>query len=156
MKISRDTLKKSKAIAVVCILAIIITSTFSVSVVVYASEKAYMNIYTSTVEEVYDVAEEGATDDFIEYEVSGLDNGVSEEEGEIVMNDTNATVASFSWNVSKNTVNKSTGFKVAEGDTITVISICRPSTETIRIGIIEPDGVRRYVSGTKMLSHIFS
>lgn len=60
-----------------------------------------------------------------------MDNGVSEEEGEIVMNDTNATVASFSWNVSKNTVNESTGFKVSEGDTITVISICRPSTETI-------------------------
>ena len=36
MKISRDTLKKSKAIAVVCILAIIVTSTFLVSVVVYA------------------------------------------------------------------------------------------------------------------------
>ena len=35
MKI-RDTLKKSKAIAVVCILAIIVTSTFFVSVVVYA------------------------------------------------------------------------------------------------------------------------
>ena len=36
MKISRDTLKKSKAIDVVYILAIIVTSTFLVSVVVYA------------------------------------------------------------------------------------------------------------------------
>ena len=149
-------IKKSKAIAAVCVLAMAITSTTSVYAATCVAEKAYMNAYNATVEEVYDISEVVTEDGMTEYEVSGLDASVSEEEGAVVAKDRSGTSYSFAWNVPKKTAKRSAGFKVAVGDTINVMALCVPNTVTFRIGIVEPDGVRRYISGTNMLSHIFT
>ena len=77
-------------------------------------------------------------------------------EGAVVAKDRSGTSYSFAWNVPKKTAKRSAGFKVAVGDTINVMALCVPNTVTFRIGIVEPDGVRRYISGTNMLSHIFT
>lgn len=153
---SQEMIKKSKAIAAVCVLAMAITSTTSVYAATCVAEKAYMNGYNATVEEVYDISEVVTEDGLTEYEVSGLDASVSEEEGAVVARDRSGTSFNFGWNVPKKTAKRSAGFKVAVGDTINVTALCVPNTVTFRIGIVEPDGVRRYISGTNALLHIFT
>lgn len=147
--------RKSKLIAAVCIFAMIITSTVSVWGVTLVGEKAYMDVYNSTVEEVYDTDETYSEDGLIEYEESAWDIGVVEETV-AVSNDEGGLSASFSWNISNNTVNISPEIQLEEEESISVIAVCVPNIETFRIGIIEPDGVRRYVSGTNMISHVFN
>lgn len=156
MQRSQKAKKKSKLIAFLCVLAMAMAVTVSVFATTVVAEKAYMSVYDSTVEEVYDEDEIYSEDVLIEYEESGLDIGVIEEESDSVTTVTSSKAASFSWNVSENTVNKSTAINVEAEGAITVTAICNPNTETFRIGIIEPDGVRRYVSGTNMLSHTFT
>ena len=61
-----------------------------------------------------------------------------------------------SWTISRNTLMKTSTFSTSSGKTIS-ISVQNPSGASIRVGIILPNGNKKYVSSTSYsVSHDFS
>lgn len=81
---------------------------------------------------------------------------VAEVEGETELITAGVTGASFSWTISKNTLVKSSSFSASSGKTIS-IGVNNPSGASIRVGIILPNGNKKYVtSSSYIISHNFS
>lgn len=150
---SRNMIKHSKILACLCICIMIIVSTTSVYAATYAANEIYSNAYHST---VVDIAEEVTEDGLIEYTVSGLDSSIEEEIGESVLMNRSGNRYSFNWIVPKNTSRRTADYNISSGSQIYVSAYGLPTSITYRLGIVEPSGVRRYVSGTGGVSHTFS
>lgn len=153
---SKDMKIKNKWKAILCVATMFVTSTTTVYGATTATESLYKKAYNATVEDVRELSQTVTEDGYTEYEVSGLESGVDETEGTVIAvygSDTNYT---YSWSVKKNDALRSSPFKASSGDTITVTGLGTPSNITYRMGIVQPDGVRRYVSGSDAMIHKFA
>lgn len=153
---SKDMKIKNKWKAILCVATMLVTSTTTVYGATTATEYAYWNAYNATAEEVIELSQTVTEDGYIEYEVSGLEAKVKEEEGKVTAKDRSGTNYAFNWTVKRNYALRSSPFQASSGDTIAVTATGTPSNITYRLGIVQPDGVRRYVSGSGIVSHIFS
>lgn len=156
MRRSKDMVIKNKWKAMLCVATMFLTSTTSVYGATTATENAYLNAYDATVDEVRELSQTVTADGYTEYEVTGLAPDVMEEEGEVTQKDRAGTTFSYNWDVKKNYAVRSAGFKASSGQKILVTGVGNPSNITYHLGIVQPDGVRRYVSGSGIVSHTFS
>lgn len=153
---SKDMKIKNKWKAILCVATMFVTSTTTVYGATTATEYAYWNAYNATVEDVCELSQKVTEDGYTEYEVTGLERGVKETEGDVIAIYGSDTSYHFGWDVKKNYALRSSPFKASSGQTISVTSVAKPSNLTYRLGIVQPDGVRRYVSGSGIVSHTFS
>lgn len=153
---SKDMKIKNKWKAILCVATMFVTSTTTVYGATTATENLYKKAYNATVEDVRELSQTVTEDGYTEYEVTGLESGVNETEGTVIAIYGSDTHYTFSWTVKKNDALRSSPFKASSGDTIAVTAIGTPSNITYRLGIVQPDGVRRYVSGTHIISHTFT
>ncbi len=61
----------------------------------------------------------------------------------------------FNWNVKAHGVALTKNFKAYKGGCIAVTVLINPNNVTVQVGIIEPDGFKRYVKITGYGSHLF-
>lgn len=157
--------KGSKFIAGLVVSLMFVLSTASVYATSMAVGHAYMAAYYATVVEEEESVKTVMTDDgMIEYEVSGLEKGFIEEIGEIntdsldnefSVNATQATSYGFTWAIRSGVSMRGSMFDASSGGSISVMADVTPADVTYRMGIVEPDGTRRYVQGTGYMSHKF-
>lgn len=150
MKIQKEIQKRSawKA-AVICTVMML----FSSMTVIAASEgigAAYHTAYeaTSSEEELLPPPK------LQEYEESGETEGIVEETGEV--NELSRSSKSFNWSVARGVRKKSTGFSAKSGGSIMITVTVSPADKSVRVGIVKPDGTRRYVSGKGVVFNTFS
>lgn len=153
---SKDMVIKNKWKALLCVVTMFVASTSSVYGATRVTEQAYLNTYDATVEDVSELSQTVTADGLVEYEVAGLDDGVTEVEDQVFGRDRSGSSYTFGWEVPKKYSKRSAGFSASSGEEITVTAIATPSNVTYHYGIVQPDGVRRYVSGTNVLTHKFS
>ena len=153
---SKDMKIKNKWKAILCVATMFVTSTTTVYGATTATEYAYWNAYNATAEEVVELSQTVTEDGYTEYEVSGLEAKVKEEEGKVIAIYGSDPSYTYNWNVRRNYALRSSPFQASSGDTITVTGLGTPSSITYRLGIVQPDGVRRYVSGTNVVAHEFA
>ena len=157
--------KGSKFIAGLVVSLMFVLSTASVYAASMAVGEAYMAAYNATVVDEIETVTSVMTDDgMIEYEVRGLEAGFVEKVGEIVggiddneynINATDATTYGFNWTIRKGIAMRGSMFDASSGGSIIVTADVTPSNVTYRMGIVEPDGTRRYVEGKEFMSHKF-
>lgn len=153
---SKDMKIKNKWKAILCVATMFVTSTTTVYGATTATESLYKTAYNATVEDVRELSQTVTDDGYIEYEVSGLESWVNETEGAVTAKDRSGTNYAFNWTVKKNDALRSSPFQASSGQTITVVATGIPSNITYRMGIVQPDGVRRYVSGSDAMVHKFA
>ena len=111
--------------------------------------KTYEVLYDAT-----DVAfEEPADPELIEYTEYGETPGITEELGESEYG--TRSIRTMSWTVPNNVRKTSTEFYVESGKSIVVTVDVVPVDRTVSVGIIEPDGTRRYVNGKRSVYHLY-
>ena len=153
---SKDMKIKNKWKAMLCVATMFVTSTTTVYGATTATENLYKSAYNATVEEVREISQTVTEDGYIEYEVTGLGADVNEYEGLVIQKDRAGTTFAYNWSVPKKDALRSAAFKASAGQKIEVTAIGKPSNITYHLGIVQPDGVRRYVSGSDMMSHKFT
>lgn len=64
---------------------------------------------------------------------------------------------SYDWAIPSNTTYRSVqGYYKTVGSEITTSVYARPTNHQVKVGIIQPDGTRRYVAGSGSFAHTFS
>ena len=124
------------------------TSVFAASVGIGIG---YRQMYEAT--EVVEV-EVYETENGIEYEERGIKSNIIEEEGETEWG-VYATVRNLSWTVGVNVRKYTNSFSASSGQQIIVSAVMDPTDKIVNVGIIEPDGTRRYVQGSDTVMHTF-
>ena len=119
------------------------------------SADALQYINQETAVDTEEVNEQLLLQEYVETETT-VDAVEMEGETEFLSVGVKATGASFSWTISKNTLMKTSTFSASSGKTIS-IGVQNPSGASIRVGIILPNGKKRYVSSSNYnVSHDFS
>lgn len=145
-KIKKRSAWKAAAIAVIMLLGS--------SMTVIASSKGMADMYHMAYDTTDVAVEEGLDPELEEYEESGETEGIIEETGEI--NEVMRSTKTFNWSVASGVRKTSLGFSAKSGGSILLSAAISPTNKTVRIGIVEPNGNRRYVSGNGYLSKSFS
>lgn len=153
---SKDMKIKNKWKAILCVATMFITSTTTVYGATTATESLYKTAYNATVEDVRELSQTVTEDGYTEYEVSGLESWVNETEGAVKAKDRSGRSYTYNWDVKKNDALRSSPCKASSGESISLVATGTPSNITYRMGIVQPDGVRRYVSGSGMMAHKFT
>ena len=125
----------------------------SSSVTVCAASKGMAEAYHVAYDATDVEEEEMVPPEMPEYEESGKTEGVVEETGEVDI--MSRSSGSFNWSVSNGVRKTSTEFSAKSGGSISVTVRVSPTDKTVRAGIIEPDGTRRYTSGKEALYKTF-
>lgn len=113
--------------------------------------EGYEALYKAT---VLEVEEQVIEDQYIEYWEEPDESWVAEE-GE-VMDDGRSSRVPFEWTVEANASKKTPSFEMSSGGYITVDVSVEPTDLNVRAGIIEPDGEKRYITGSDTIHHSFS
>lgn len=150
---------KSKLVAgmlVACITLISGSSVYAVSAASISANEQWQNV---TVKEMQDTAVqeldvEEATELIEMTELSRAEN-IEVSVGEVELLSAKSGVISFNWNVAAGKEVNSPTFRATSSQTITVTGITSPATKYLRVGIIEPDGMRRYISAKGTFTHTF-
>lgn len=124
------------------------------SMTAIASSKGVADMYHMAYDATDVAIEEEPDPKLPEYEESGETPGIVEETGEI--DEMSRSSKSFNWSVASGVRKTSTGFSAKSGGKILVSAIITPASKTVRVGIVEPSGNRRYVSGKGSVSNTFS
>lgn len=112
--------------------------------------EGYEALYKATVVEV---EEQAIEDQYIEYREEPDDSWVAEE-GE-VMDNGRSSIVPFEWTVGANASKKTPSFEMP-GGYITVSVLVEPADLKVSVGIVEPDGGKRYITGSNIITHTFS
>lgn len=152
--------KRSLGISGIVLAGVLLVST----VTTYATEaginKMYDGIVGETMVEVEEEYDPGAFEDLVEYSVD-----MSELEDEVIidasqMKGGSTTYASNgiinNWVVNPDVSLKSGGFYKSYNSTVNVLVTANPGNKTIRIGVIQSNGVLYYVEGQGTISHSFN
>lgn len=114
--------------------------------------KGYDIVYDITNVETEEVLEKK---EYIEYTETGYNPDIKVEEGEVYDTGRSSTVT-IDWNLGKNTAKETPAFQKSSGGHITVNIEVEPQDLTVKVGIVEPDGSRRSVSGSGIIDHTFN
>lgn len=146
--------KKSKGLAAVVVAAAILLAGAGSTVVSAATADQYVNLYKAT---MVQVEEETVYEPGIEYVDTSSLEGVIVEEGEVIGNgNAKSSIISFSWTVSPGVLKKTPSLYCTAGQGIQVTCMFTPTTQDVRLGIIEPDGTRRFLQNNSTMSHTFA
>lgn len=150
MKIQKKIQKRSawKA-AVICAVMMLLSS----MTVIAASEgmgMAYHAAYEATSSET----ELPLPPKLQEYEESGETEGIVEEIGEV--EELSRSSKSFNWSIASGIRKTSAKFSAKAGGIIMISVIASPADKSVRVGIIKPDGTRRYVTEKGYVYNTFS
>lgn len=155
MKRSYDKMKfnkkYSKRVTAVIVAALTIFSTSTIYAGTVSVGDMYLNTYNESVVEFDEVS-----DSSVEKTASGLEEGFIEEIGESFLKDKSIGIYNFNWTILVKGSKKTEDFTAKAGDAIGVTAKFTPSNAKVRIGIVQPDGTRRYVEGTGTLGHSFT
>ena len=111
--------------------------------------KTYEVLYDAT-----DVAIEETVDpELVEYTEYGETPGITEELGESEYG--TRSIRIINWTVRNNVRKTSAEFQAASGGSISVMVDVVPEDKNVSVGIIEPDGTRRYVNGKDHIDHVY-
>lgn len=135
--------------------AIIVMITISTCTVKAATEYVGNGYYRAYLATVVMVSEECEESDEVEYESAGFEPGVIVEKdgGELIAP---LSITNLNWTISEKHVRESSDFIASSGQSIVMSAIANPLSSQIRIGIVEPDGTLRYVSGKGSALHTFT
>ncbi len=150
---------KSRLVAgmlVACITLLSGSSVYAVSAASISANEQWQNV---TVEEMQDTAAqeldvEEATELIEMTELSRAEN-IEVSVGEVELLSAKSGLSSFNWGVAAGKEVNSPTFRATSSQTITVTGITSPATKYLRVGIIEPDGMRRYISAKGNFTHTF-
>lgn len=150
IKIQKKIKKRSAWKAAVIAMIMLLGS----SMTVIASSKGMADMYHMAYDATDVAVEEELDPELEEYEESGETEGIVEEIGKI--NEVTRSTKNFDWSIASGVRKTSSGFSAKSGCNILLSVAISPTNKTVRIGIIEPGGNRRYVSGKGSLSKSFS
>lgn len=149
---------KKKWMAVLAVAVMMVTSTVSVSAATITAGNAYVSLYNaSVVEKRNAVAEEVGEQNMVLHYADALDEGYTEEVGEVEApaNYSTRAVWGLNWDIAKNMSKRTDYFDVTGGKKIAISVNISPSDAVVRAGIIKPDGSREYVEGHGSFMYIF-
>lgn len=145
---------KKKALAVLTVVGLL---TGSMSVFAASDETTDTPenpVYESSEEDGGILCDDGYIE-YIEYPSSDDDLvGMEISIGEISYPDSTGGING--WSISAGSSGTSGTFKAYNGGTISIAVNVYPGTSTVKVGIVQPDGTRRYVKGSAGISHSFS
>lgn len=144
--------KKPKIYAVLVSLGLVMTCSMTVAAAADEMGRQYQKWYEQTEIAIEEETQEKTV--YEEFTDDGPADGIKVEVGETEQ--VGRSLKNISWNVTGNTMKKTSSFSAKKGQTITVNVLVEPATKTVSIGIIDSAGNRRYVNGEKSISHDFS
>ncbi len=150
MKKYRKVSLKKRTMALVAVLALGMGS-ITVCAAANKVEDEYNDLYmdTASMNE-----EENSYVDGLEEETCTLDGYVIIQEPELPYT-TYSGAKNFSKSIPTGSAYLSGLFSASKGGTISVMAVISPSNKTVKVGIVQPDGTIRYVSGSGTIYHPF-
>ena len=137
--------------AVICIAML-----FASSVTVFGASEGVADVYHMMYDATDFEEEVLSTPELPEYEESGEIPGIVEETGEIESFSRSGTGFNFKWTVA-NGVRKTTDeFNAKAGERISITVYILPDNKNVKVGIVKPNGKRRYVTGCGTVMNSFS
>lgn len=151
---------KSKLVAGMLVACITLLSGGGVCAVSAASISANEQWEDVTVEEIQDTAAqeldvEEATE-LIEMTETSRARNIEVSVGEVEVLSAKSGLKAFNWSVDADKEINSPSFRATSSQTISVTGRTSPATKYLKVGIIEPDGKRRYISAKGSFDHTFS
>ena len=150
---------KSRLVAGMLVACITLLSGGGVYAVSAASLSANEQWEDVTVEEMQDTAAqeldvEEATELIEMTETSGAKT-VDVSVGDVEVLSAKSGLKTFNWSVDADKEINSPSFRATSSQTISVTGRTSPATKYLKVGIIEPDGKRRYISAKGNFAHTF-
>ena len=151
----KGQIKKKKILASTVAMLIVLTTT-TVWAAGEAAQTGYNQLYQSTDVATQEVdLEESQLQEYIEpMDVNSDVRVVNAPESDV--NLFADGIGSFDWTVEDDTIMQSASFRVNAGEGVNISATISPSNKTVRVGLITPNGSRRYVLMTGRGSHEFS
>ena len=150
---------RSKIVAGILVSCIALLSGSSIYAVSAASISANEQWEDVTVEEVQDNATQkldvGEATELIEMTETSRARNVEVSVGEVEVLSAKSGLRTFNWNVEAGKEINSPSFRATSSQTISVTGRTSPATKYLKVGIIEPDGRRRYISAKGAYNHTF-
>lgn len=150
---------KSKFVAgmlVACITLISGSSVYAVSAASVSADEQWKNATVVETKEntTQELDVEEATE-LIEMTETSRARNIQASLGEVEVLSAKSGLYNFNWNVKAGKEIYSPSFRATSSQSITVTGITSPATKYLKVGIIEPDGKRRYVPAKGSFSHTF-
>ena len=142
--------KKSPVAAAVVCGVLVAVSSVTVCAASAGMAGQYRNFYQASVVEEVENMDIMELEEF--EETPGIGTSV-EEEGEL--QEMVRSIATFAWTVSGNVLKKTPEFDAKSGGSISVNAVA-PADKYVNVGIIEPDGTKRYVQEKGNIYHEFA
>lgn len=142
--------KKSPVAAAVVCGVLVAVSSVTVCAASAGMAGQYRNFYQASVVEEVENMDIMELEEF--EETPGIGTSV-EEEGEL--QEMVRSIATFAWTVSGNVLKKTPEFDAKSGGSISVTAVA-PADKYVNVGIIEPDGMKRYVREKGDIYHEFA
>lgn len=150
---------KSKFVAgmlVACITLISGSSVYAVSAASVSADEQWKNATVVETKEntTQELDVEEATE-LIEMTETSRARNIQASLGEVEVLSAKSGLYNFYWNVKAGKEIYSPSFRATSSQSITVTGITSPATKYLKVGIIEPDGRRRYISAKGAYNHTF-
>lgn len=150
---------KSKFVAgmlVACITLISGSSVYAVSAASVSADEQWKNATVVETKEntTQELDVEEATE-LIEMTETSRARNIQASLGEVEVLSAKSGVYNFYWNVKAGKEIYSPSFRATSSQTISVTGRTSPATKYLKVGIIEPDGKRRYISAKGAFDHTF-
>ena len=150
---------RSKIVAGILVSCITLLSGSSVYAVSAASISANEQWEDVTVKEVQDTATQkldvGEATELIEMTETSGAKTVDVSVGDVEVLSAKSGLKTFNWSVDADKEINSPSFRATSSQTISVTGRTSPATKYLKVGIIEPDGKRRYIPAKGNFAHTF-
>ena len=125
---------------------------FGNTVMVYAASNSLVDAYVSWYDDTVVCEEEApqVMEELVEYTDDGPSDDIT-----VVEENLFARGRDFTWTVPSKYMKKTAAFQASSGGSIAVTVYIDPTNKTVSVGIVEPDGTRRYVNGSEYVNHKF-
>ncbi|MBQ8637609.1 MAG: M56 family metallopeptidase [Lachnospiraceae bacterium] len=149
--------KKSKAKVKIVICSLLLLSVLSVGLGTVAFAEGYIVLFHETRQEVQEpVSEENEAEmEFIEYTATAAEFSTKVETGELASANSISSMGTFEWSVGDGVLMKSNSIYLEAGSGIRIHVYIEPSDLPVKMGLITPSGLYRYVTGSDSLENNF-
>jgi beta-lactamase regulating signal transducer with metallopeptidase domain len=144
---------KSRAGVAALVACMILGSSVSVSAAMVTVAEIGTQIYQATDVENADNAVAG--DQYVEYIDDADSVDIVEVEG-TVKTPRGSSSGTFNWDIPGYVLKYTSSFSAKSGQTISVAGVISPSDKTVKVGIVQPDGTKRYINASGSFSHDFA
>lgn len=145
-----ETGKKKPAVCLALSVMLVMGCSATVLAAADGMGDQYQKWYRETVIETEEPYEPIVYEEFTDH---GPAENIKVETGET--NQVTRSMTTISWSVGSNTLKKSSGVSAKKGQTITISVTVDPDTKSVKVGIIDSSGNRRYVTGKGTISYDF-